>query len=183
MKTKNRKTRMRPAQRDSKMSNGRLSGVFCRWQGGRLPENRPAQRNSEISILKTCSYCPSRPYRPLDFKNTPAQRHSKLSNGRLSGVLCWPHGQNSPPQRDSGISILETRPTGQLAVRLVPQSGDPYCPLNLKTRAAQHDSKISNFDAAKAFSKTNSRFRFVYPQSNTLIYLNKTLIYIVKGFY
>jgi hypothetical protein len=36
----------------------------------------------------------------------PAQRDSKMSNGRLSGVLCWPHGQNRPAQRDSGMSKL-----------------------------------------------------------------------------
>jgi len=83
MKTKKRKTKMRPVQRDSK-----------------------------ISILKTG------PFRPLDFKTTPAQRHSKMSNGRMSGVscwphggrlseaLCWPHGQNSPAQRGSKNSKL-----------------------------------------------------------------------------
>jgi hypothetical protein len=29
--------------------------------------------------------------------------------GRLSGLLCWPHGQSSSTQQDSGISKLENR--------------------------------------------------------------------------
>ena len=58
MKAEKHKNRMRPAKKDSKMSNGRLSGVLC-WPHG----------------------------------------------GRLSGVLCWPHGQNSPAQRDSGDNM------------------------------------------------------------------------------
>ena len=137
MKTKS-KMENSPAQRDSKMSNGRLSGLFCRWQGGWGHETSPAQRHSGISILgigligpmrpiglmgqkpamknspaqrhfpaKAGSILktgPYRPYRPLSFKNHPAQRDSKMSNGRLSGVLCWPHGhktKNHPAQRGS----------------------------------------------------------------------------------
>ena len=50
------------AQRHSKMSNGRLSGLFCRWQGGRLSENSSAQRGSGISNLKA------------ESENSPAKR-------------------------------------------------------------------------------------------------------------
>jgi len=42
-------------------------------------------------------------------ENSPAQRYSKMSNGRLSGVFCWPHGrktENTPAQQDSGMSKL-----------------------------------------------------------------------------
>ena len=106
------------------VSNGRLSEPFCRWQGGRFPETSPAQRDSKIyilktspaqrdsgiSILKNSPYSPYRPYRPLDFKTTPAQLDSKMSNGRLSEPFCrWQGGrfpETSPAQRDSGMSKL-----------------------------------------------------------------------------
>ena len=87
-------------QSNTKIS-GRLSGGLC-WPHG---QNAPAQRDSGMSNLKTSPYRPlavrlvplcGDPYRPLDFKTSPAQRHSKMSNGRLSGVSCWPHGQNRP---------------------------------------------------------------------------------------
>jgi len=94
-----------PAQQDSGIYNlvtGRTSQT--RPTGLTEPQRSPAQRDSGISILKTSPYRPcllavrlvpqsGDPYRPLFFKNRPAQRHSKMSNGRLSGVLCWPHGQ------------------------------------------------------------------------------------------
>jgi hypothetical protein len=52
MRAENHKNRIRPAQLDSKMSNGRL---FCRWQGRGLPEKSPAQRYSKMSNLKYLS--------------------------------------------------------------------------------------------------------------------------------
>jgi len=131
------KNKNSPAQRDSKMSNGRLSGLFCRWQGGQLPET------------------------------TPAQRDSKMSNGRLSGVSCWPHGQraistmqikniircfmgrldygwmwqrkSTPAQQDSGISNLADgayRSYGAYGTH-----GPKTCNEN---RPAQRDSENSN---------------------------------------
>jgi len=39
----------------------------------------------------------------------PCHSACLVVNGRLSGVLCWPHGQqtkNRPAQRDSGITNL-----------------------------------------------------------------------------
>ena len=92
----------------------------------------PAQRDSEMSILKTSPYRPYGPYRPLDFKTSPVQRDSKMSNGRLSGVSCWPHRQNTPAQQDSKMSNGRLSDLSEqsdlLAVRLVPQSGDPTAP-------------------------------------------------------
>ena len=94
MKAENRKTRMRPAQQDTGMS-----------------------------ILKTCPYRPlavrlvplcGDPYRPLDFKTSPAQRDSGIS--KLGIGLIGPIGlmgkkpviKNASTQRDSGISNLGT---------------------------------------------------------------------------
>jgi len=100
MKAENHKTRMSPAQRDSGMSKLGLGVLRILRSLGILGrktknENRPAQRDSGNSILKTSPYCPCSPYRPLDLKTTPAQRDSGISIfGRLSGLLCWPHGQN-----------------------------------------------------------------------------------------
>ena len=167
--------------------SGRLSGLFCRWQGGRFPEsspaqrgsgiskwgmklmgkkhknkNCPAQRDSGMSILKKSPYSPlavrlvpqgGDPYRPLVFKNSPAQRDSKISNLGVLGILRSlgilggnTKKENRPAQRDSGMSILKTSPYRPylLAVRLVPQSGDPYRPLDFKNRPPQRDSKMSN---------------------------------------
>ena len=80
--------------------------------------------------------------------NPPAQPDSGISNfGRLSGALCWPHGhktENAPAQPDSGMSNLGVSPKGQLAARLVPQSGDPTSPTEPQCAPAQADSGISN---------------------------------------
>jgi hypothetical protein len=159
-----------PLQRDSKMSNGRLSGVSC-WPHGRKTENAPArwdsgisklrvlgilrslgilgeqpvmqispdQRDSEISILKNRPLCPYCPCCPLDFKNGPAQRDSKMSNGRLSGVSCWPHWQNRLPQRDSGNSIL-----GVGSLETLRSLGILGGKTKSKSSSAQRDSEISN---------------------------------------
>ena len=90
-----------PAQQDSKFSNGRLSGLFC-WPQWQEKNNTPAQRDSRIS-KSGMSPMEQKPFR----KNLPAQRHSKFSNGRLSGLFCWPQGQeknNTPAQPYSNIS-------------------------------------------------------------------------------
>jgi len=71
----------------------------------------------------------------------------KMKNnfGFISGLR--QSAENGHAQRDSGISILKTSPTGLLTVRLVPQSGDPSRPLDFKTSLAQRDSGISNLGA------------------------------------
>ena len=105
-------------------------------------KNRPAQRDSRISILKTSPYSPlavrlvplcGDPYSPLDFKTSPAQRDSKMSNGRLSGVFCRRQGgrlpENAPAQQDSGISKLVLTPS-------------PLRPLRLNLLSAQQNSGI-----------------------------------------
>ena len=117
MKTKN-KMKNRPAQRDSKMSNGRLSGLFCRWQGGRLPETSPAQRDSKMSNLGMGLIGPMGPIglmvqKPV-MKTALAQRDSPAnagSNLKTSPYCpCSPYRplvlKTSPAQRDSGISNL-----------------------------------------------------------------------------
>jgi len=96
-------TKTSPAQRDSEISIfGRLSGVLC-WPHG---QNCPTQQDSGISKLGLTP----RPLRPLRLNLLSAQQDSKMSNGRLSGLLCWPHdgrrSETSPAQRVSGISNL-----------------------------------------------------------------------------
>jgi len=142
---------MRIRNIDGCFTGKRVDGAMSKMQ------NCPAQRYSKMSNLK------------IKTENSFPQRHSKMSNGRLSGVLCWPHGQNemstariknivdairvmgqkhktknSPVQRDSGMSNLAVRLTSQLAVRLVPQSGDPTSPTERQRAPAQRDSKMSN---------------------------------------
>jgi len=153
MKTKN-KMENRPAQRDSKMSNGRLSGLFCRWQGGRLPETTPAQRDSKMSNLGMGLISPMGPIglmvqKPV-MENGPAQRDSGNSKLGVLGILRSlgilggkTKNENCPTQQDSEISILKTGPYRPLAVRLVPLCGDPYSPLCFKNRPAQQDSGMS----------------------------------------
>jgi len=117
-------------------------------------ESSPAQRDSEISILKTSPY---RPCRPLDFKNSPAQQdsemsilktklsqqHSEMSN--LGVGLIGPMGpiglmgkkpamKNRPAQRDSGNSIL--------AVGVLRILGILGWKTKSKSRPAQRDSGI-----------------------------------------
>jgi len=145
------KSKNRPAQRDFGISILKVE-----------IETSPAQADSEISILKTSPYCP---YLPLAFKNIPAQRHSKMSNGRLSGVLCRPHGgrlsgvlcwphrhkiENSLAQRDSRMSNLGMglmRSIGLIGRKCVPaqrDSGISNLKVETETSLAQRDSGISN---------------------------------------
>jgi len=103
--------------------NGRLSGMFCRWQDGRLPENSPAQSGSEISNLRIGEHYHRRGRREhrggiftVRIKNitgwfmgrwgnesmskmqiTLPQRHSKMSNLKIET-------ENSLPQRHSKMS-------------------------------------------------------------------------------
>ena len=102
-----------PAQRHSKMSNLKIE-----------TENSLPQRHSGMSLL--------------DFGGIASAEHSKqtmfielIKNmagcfGRLSGLLCWPHGGrlsgDRPVQRGSGISIFGN------------------CLLVFKTSPAQQDS-------------------------------------------
>jgi len=46
-------------------------------------QNGPAQRHSIMSNLK------------IETENSLPQRYSKMSNGRLAVLLCWPHGQRA----------------------------------------------------------------------------------------
>jgi len=82
-------------QRNSIMSNGRLSGVFCRRQGGGLPENSPAQLDSIMSNLDF-TLCPPRSLRLTDgcpvlyagrMGITPVQRDSGISNFREGNMV------------------------------------------------------------------------------------------------
>ena len=118
------------------MSNGRLSEAFCRWQGGRLPENSPAQRDSEISKLGVPGIL-----RILGGKtkneNGSHQRDSKNSN--LDFPLCLAGCQASPAmrdasvvkavQRDSGISKLGTME--QVIITVSVKNNKPFFPLCL----------------------------------------------------
>jgi len=154
MGTENRKTRMRPAQRDSKMSNFRSMGESM---GKTENKTRPAQRDSENSILPESQTLHSL-HELHGEKMFSAQRDSKMSNGRLSGLLCWPHGQNSFPQLDSKMSNLVLTPSPLRPLRLNLLSAQQYSKMsnlvshlrnlrNLRTNlfCAQHDSKMSNF--------------------------------------
>jgi len=165
MKTKNKPVFISLARRFRRIAENRSaqrdSGIYKLADGrtGRTePPCTPAQRDSGISILKTCPYRPCRPYSPLDFENSPAQRHSKMSNGRLSGVFCrWQCGENRPAQRNSKMSNCAG------AVKCAPAQRDsgmsklgmglmsPMGPIGLmgqkpvmKNRPAQRDSIMSN---------------------------------------
>jgi len=174
MGTENRKTRMRPAQLDSIMSN-------FGWMGERVNESmgkaenktRPAQRDSEMSNLGTgeqgivtVQINNNKPFLPLCLcdlvVNGPAQRYSKMSNlkietenilpqrhskmsnldfenivpakrseqimftlriknivccfGRLSGLLCWPHGGRADGNSNPALAgpIVDWRSAGVL---------------------------------------------------------------------
>jgi hypothetical protein len=74
------------------------------------------------------------------------QKHMR-TGGRLSDLSCWPHGrktenQNTLPQTDSKMSNGEESRADQLAVRLVPQSGDPTAPAVPENTLPQTDSKM-----------------------------------------
>ena len=65
-----------PAQQHSKMTNGRLSGLFC-WPQ-RQDENSPVQWHSKFSKWINCPLSPLCLFSPLAPKNRPAQRHSRI---------------------------------------------------------------------------------------------------------
>ena len=142
-------------------------GVMGNMKLKHKTKNNPAQAESGMSILKTSPYRPCCPYSPLVFKISPAQRDSKMSNGRLSGVSCWPHGQraistmqikniircfmgrldygwmwqrkSTPAQQDSGISNLADG--AYRSYGAYGTHGPKTCNEN---RPAQRDSENSN---------------------------------------
>ena len=73
-------------------------------------ENSPAQQAYKMYNFVIC--CSTRTSRTVDFGACPRRAKTTTSktifeNGRLSGLLCWPHGQdieNSPAQRHSKFS-------------------------------------------------------------------------------
>jgi len=102
-----------------------ITGCFMgRWVNESMSkmQNVSAQRYSKMSNLKieTENSLPQRYSRMsnLVFGNILSAKHSeqamftvRIKNpgycfGRLSVLLCWPHGQNSPAQRGSGNSNL-----------------------------------------------------------------------------
>jgi hypothetical protein len=145
-----------PVEPHSKMTNGRLSGLFCwpQWQD----ENSSARRHSKMTkcwmgimrvmgsmrimgwktkIENSPAQLHSKFSRLVWFvKNMSAQWHSKFSNGRLSGLFCWPQGQgkNNPAQQDSRISKWISCPLSPLCL---------FSPLVPKNMSAQGHSKFS----------------------------------------
>ena len=133
---KRHKTKCGSAQRDSIMSNGRLSGVLC-WPHGRKTksETTPAQLDSGMSnlgILRSLGILGWKTVKQgarmgtENHKNRmrPAQRGSK--NSKLDFPLCLAGYQASPAlrdvsvfkvaQRDSGMSILGMAEQGIMTV-------------------------------------------------------------------
>jgi hypothetical protein len=145
----------RPAQRHSKMSNGRLSGVLC-WPHGRKTKTAPAQRHSGISILGVGVLRILRSLRIMGkktkSKTTPAQRYSKMSNLDdrpycPSCPWCPLVFKTTPAQRHSKMSNLDDRPYC------------PWCPLVFKTSPAQRHSKMSNLktETENSFPQRHSK--------------------------
>ena len=147
-----------PAQRDSGISKLGVLGILRSLGIKAKNKTRSAQRDSGKSNLVGSAMRIMRIMGSMrkrhKTKKCSAQRDSIMSN--LGMGLIGPMGtiglmgqktviENSPAQVDSGISKLRAGPTGLLAVRLVPQSGDPYCPSAFKNAPAQPDSKRSNF--------------------------------------
>jgi len=148
-----------PTQPHSGMSNLKVES-----------ENTPPQPHSGMSNLRFCLTSQTGPTSlteqqtthvetnpgmsnlKVESENTPPQPHSGMSNlgmglmghmGTIGLMGQQPVMKNYPARRDSGISILKNSPYRPLAVRLVPQSGDPYRPLVFKTTPAQRDSGMS----------------------------------------
>jgi hypothetical protein len=103
-----------PAQQDSKMSKCgvgimRVIGVMGDMGQERIVKKRYSQRHSKISerfengiaqlasiIFKFGGRLSGLFCWPQgqNINNSPAQQYSNISNGRLSGLFCWPQGQN-----------------------------------------------------------------------------------------
>jgi len=98
-------------QRDSKMSSGRLSGVFCRWQGGTVGSSNPAVAGP-IRRLEKCGSSEVGEQKRFmrqkhKNKNCPAQSGSEISNLILTPSPLRPLRLNLLcAQLDSGMSIL-----------------------------------------------------------------------------
>ena len=89
------------AQRHSKNSNGRLSGLFC-WPQGQDIENSSAHRDSkmtksEMGVLGRLR-CMGKRHK---IENSSAQPHSKFSNLVLPLCLCASVVNRLSAQRDS----------------------------------------------------------------------------------
>ena len=147
-----------PAQRHSKMSNLEIEA-----------DHIPAQQHSNISkstklsiVKQDLNFCHKTQDLPLlgvtMIKRLSAQRYSKNSNGRLSGILCWPHGQdinNSPAQRDSRMSRSELSVKSSSASKITKSGAGVMRRMRImgimerKTKIenspAQRDSKNSKF--------------------------------------
>jgi len=94
MKTENRKTRMRPAQRDSKMSN-------LVWVD--IVTQKRVKEGIFTMLIKNIVGCFMGYWRnePMSkMQTSPAQRHSRMSNLKIET-------ENSLPQRHSKMSIWD----------------------------------------------------------------------------
>jgi len=140
------KNKDRLPQRDSKMSNGRLSGVSC-WPHGRKTEIAPPQRDSIMSKL------PEVRIKTENRKTRirPAQRYSKNSN--LVSHLCNLRNLRTnllSAQLDSGNSILGMGEQGIMTVLVRNLAGcfmggwgnEPMS--KMQNGSAQRHSKMSN---------------------------------------
>ena len=106
-------------------------------------QNSPAQRHSKMSNLK------------IETENSLPQRHSKMSNGRLSGLLCRPHGQKAILTKivknivGRFMSILDYGASGQGKVSPAQRGSKnsklefPLCLCDSVVKAVQQDSGIS----------------------------------------
>jgi len=133
-------------QRHSRMSNLVLESI--------VPAKRSEQTILTINVKnKWRCFMDRWDYgRMGQHKSSPAQLDSGISKLAV-GVLGIPgslgrktKNETTHVQRDSGMSILKTRPYRLLAVRLVPLCGDPYRPLVFKDASAQRYSGNSNLD-------------------------------------
>ena len=131
------------AQRHSKFSKWGICPMGLMGHIGHQPveQHSNISKSTKLSIVKQdLNFCHKTQDLPLlgvtMIKRLSAQRYSKNSNGRLSGILCWPHGQdinNSPAQPDSRISEWINCPLSPLCL---------FSPLAPKNRPAQRHSRI-----------------------------------------
>ena len=163
------KSKNRPAQLDSPANAGSIlkNRPLCPC----CPlvfKNRLAQRHSGIYKLGIGLMRPIRLIgQKPEMKNTPAQLDS-MSNlghcpknllcpfgGWLSGMLCWPHGQqikNSPAQAGSKNSNLV------LPLCLAGCQASPAMRDNSVIKAVQRDSGISKLGVLSGYTKFNTFF-------------------------
>jgi hypothetical protein len=133
-----------PAQWHSKMTKCWMGimgimgimGVMRRMGWKTKIESSPTQQDSGIYKSKMCPMRLIGHIGLMGKENQPVKPHSKFSNGRLSGVFCWPQGQdeNSPAQRHSKMSKRGNSPLSPLCL---------FSPLAPKSKPAQPHSKFS----------------------------------------